>query len=117
MKLNPPIPFWQAYLRVLGIDSAIVFAVALLLGDLPQVSNLYFISSVVLFIISVVPVFFEVGGNFRTVYRLSKGEKMADLVHAQEESAKTGWRITALYGLCGLSAFILSIVTSLWWPL
>lgn len=114
-------PFWLAYLRIMGIDTLIVFPLSFLIGGLDgglaQVSNLYFWSSVVLLAVAVVPVFTEVGGNFRTVYRLSKGEKMADLIQAQEKAAQTGWRITSLYGLCGMSAFGLSILTSLWWQI
>ncbi|GAB4522663.1 MAG: hypothetical protein Fur0018_04680 [Anaerolineales bacterium] len=117
MNSKPRLPFWQSYLRILGIDSALVFVLALLLNGLPEVSNLYFLSSVILFGVAVLPVFTEVGGNFRTVYRLSRGEKMTDLVRAQEDAAKTGWRITLLYGACGFSTFFLSILTSMWWPL
>ncbi len=118
---QPKPPFWLMYLRIMGIDSLAVFILAFLLGGLEggleQVSNLYFWSSVILLGVAVVPVFSEVGGNFRTIHRLSKGEKMADLIRAQEESAKSGWRITSLYGLCGMSAFGLSIITSLWWQI
>ncbi len=114
---RPRPPFWLAYLRLMGIDSLIVFVLALLLGGLQQVSNLYFWSTVVLLFIAAMPMFSEIGGSMRTVYRLSKGEKMADLMHAQEEAAQKGWRVTALYGLGGMSAFILSILTSLWWQL
>ncbi len=119
MNTNPERrpPFWAAYLRIMGIDTLAVFALSLLLGGLQQVSNLYFWSTAILFLIAALPVFGEMGGSVRTVYRLSKGEKMADLKHAQEAAAQKGWRITALYGLCGMSTFLLSIVTSFWWQL
>ncbi|RMF50268.1 MAG: hypothetical protein D6755_01395 [Anaerolineae bacterium] len=110
-------PFWVAYLRIMGIDTLIVFALAWLLGGLQQVSNLYFWSTAVLFLIAAFPVFGEMGGSVRTVYRLSKGEKMADLKHAQEAAAQKGWRITALYGLSGVSTFVLSVLTSFWWQI
>lgn len=106
----PTRPFWLRYLQIMGIDSAIVFGLAWLLGDALQVSNFYFLSSLVLFVIAVIPIFSEVGGNVRIVGRLGRGETMRDIVQKQEKTAQRGAQQTYLYGLCGITAFILAIL-------
>ncbi|GAB4497574.1 MAG: hypothetical protein OHK0052_09400 [Anaerolineales bacterium] len=106
----PARPFWLRYLQIMGIVSAIVFALAWLMDDMLQVSNFYFLSSLVLFGIAIIPVFAEVGGNVRVVGRLGRGETMRDIVQQQEKKAQRGAQQTYLYGFCGLTAFVLAIL-------
>lgn len=106
----PARPFWLRYLQIMGIDSGIVFGLAWLLGDWLQVSNFYFLSSLVLFVIAVIPVFSEVGGNVRMVSRLGSGETMRDIIQKQEKTAQRSARQTYLYGLCGITTFVLAIL-------
>ena len=60
-QAKPQQPFWQQYLMIIVIDTIIVFIGSLILGDLRQMSNLYFWSTLILFIIAAVPIFTEVG--------------------------------------------------------
>ena len=61
MNANPNLkqtefrPFWQRYLIIIGIDSILVVIGSLLLvGDLRQISNLYFYSTIILLVIAAV---------------------------------------------------------------
>lgn len=56
-------PFWQQYLMVIGIDTIIVFIGSLLLGNLRQMSNLFFYSTLIFLIIAAVPIVTEVGAS------------------------------------------------------
>jgi hypothetical protein len=105
-----PRPFLVEYLIIIGIDTLIVFAVSLIFGGTSQVSNFYFLSSLVLLIIAAVPAFSEVGGNFRVIGRVSKGEKMADILHNQEAVGRSGARTSYLFGLAAITAFILAFI-------
>lgn len=102
--------FWRRYLQIMGIDSTIVFGLAWLLGDSLQVSNFYFLSSLVLLIIATIPIVSEVGGNVRIVGRLGRGETLRDIIQEQEKDAQRGARQTYLYGSCGITAFVLAIL-------
>jgi hypothetical protein len=106
-------PFWQRYLILMAVDSLIVFGLAgllLLLGGTNQISNFYFISSAVFFVAAVVPIFTEMSGNIRVAGKTLKGEDADELVKAQAEKSKSGARKTYLYGLAGLTTFILALV-------
>ena len=58
-----PRPFWQQYLLIMAVVTIIAILGALLLGNIRQISNLYFLSTLVLLIIAAIPIFFEVGSG------------------------------------------------------
>jgi hypothetical protein len=106
-------PFWQRYLILMAVDSLVVFglaAVLLVLGGSNQVSNFFFLSSGVFFVVAVIPIFSEVGGNLRVAGKALKGEEAEKLVKAQSDKSKSGARTTYLFGLAGLTTFILALV-------
>lgn len=114
LKPNPtqPRPMWQGFLMVLGIDTGIVLVGALLLGNLRQISNLYFISSIVLFIIAAVPIFSEVGSSAKIAGRAVKqGEKVGPQLKEKQTTFERGAQTTYVFGLSGLAAFILSMLS------
>jgi len=77
-ETKPQRPFWQQYLMVIGIDTVIVFVGSLILGDLRQMTNLYFWSTLILFIIAAVPVFTEIGTSAKIAGKASKiGRRLA----------------------------------------
>jgi hypothetical protein len=105
-------PLWQNFLIVLGIDTGIVLVGALILGNLRQISNLYFISSIVLFIIAAVPIFTEVGSSAKIAGRAVKqGEKVGPQLKEKQTSYERGAQTTYVFGLAGLAAFILSMLS------
>lgn len=106
-------PFWQRYLIILAVDSLIVFlvsAVILLFGGNNQISNLYFLSTGVLLVIAVIPIFSEMGGNLKLAGKVLKGDEAEKLVLAQAERSRQGVRTTYLYGLAGITTFVLAMV-------
>ncbi len=105
-------PFWQQYLSIIGIDTAAVLGGALLLGNLRQISNLFFISSIVLLIIAVIPIFSEIGSSAKIAGRaIREGEKVSSILKDKQPVYEQGARVTYLYGLSGITTFILSIIT------
>lgn len=105
-------PFWQQYLSIIGIDTAAVLGGALLLGNLSQISNLFFVSTIVLLIIAVIPIFSEIGNSARIAGRaIREGEKVSSILKEKQSIYEHGARITYLYGLSGITTFILSIIT------
>jgi hypothetical protein len=106
-------PFWKRYLVLMSVDSGLVFSVSiifLLFGGSNQISNLYFLSSIVFFTVASLPIFSEMGGNLRVAGRRFKGEDVDELAQSQAERSKAGMQITYLYGLAGISAIILALV-------
>jgi hypothetical protein len=104
-------PFWQQYLIIIIADTAIVFIGSLLLGDLRQMSNLYFWSTLIMFIIAAVPVFFEVGTSFKIAGKAFKdGEKVGSKIKDKQPAFDRGARITYLFGLSGITTFLLAIL-------
>lgn len=113
MKTKPPIarPFWLNLLLILGTVTLIALIGGTLIGGLAMISNLYFIGAVVLWIIAVIPIFTEVGGNTRiTIKARRAGENPKELIQAEEGKYKRGSRITYLYGLSGFICFVLAII-------
>jgi hypothetical protein len=118
MKRSPlaqpalPKPFWQRLLTILGVDSFFVLSGALLLRSLAQISNLFFISSIVLFTIAALPIFGEVGGRAKAISSaLKDGEKVGARLKEKQAEFDQGARITYVFGLAGLIVFLLSILT------
>ena len=105
-------PFWQLYLIFLLLDTALVVFVSLLLGDIRQMSNLYFLSTMIMFIIAVIPIFFEIGSSAKLIGRsLKDGEEVGDEMKNKRKTFDRGARITYLFGLTGLTTFILAFLT------
>jgi hypothetical protein len=104
-------PFWQQYLMIIGIDTIIVFIGSLILGDLRQMSNLYFWSTLILFIIAAVPIFTEVGTSAKIAGKaLKDGEKVGSQLKEKQPAFDRGARITYLFGLAGFTTLILAIL-------
>ena len=105
-------PFWQQYLLIMGIDTIIVFLGSLLLGDLRQMTNLYFWSTLILLIIAAVPILTEVGTSVKIRGKAIKdGEEVGSQLKEKQSSFDRGARITYLFGLAGLTTFLLAFVT------
>jgi uncharacterized membrane protein YhaH (DUF805 family) len=105
-------PFWQLYLLILLIITALVLIGALLLGDIRQMSNLYFWSTLIMFIIAAIPIFFEIGSSAKIIGRsLKEGDEIGDKMKNKKETFDRGARITYLFGLTGISTFILAFLT------
>ena len=108
-------PFWLQCLIIFAIDSAVVLLIALLFRDWGLISNLYFISSFVFFIIAAIPILSEMGTSAKLAGRaVRKGEKVGPLLKDKQVVFEQGFRTTYVYGLIGLLTFILSLVTTSW---
>ena len=111
-ETKPQRPFWQQYLMIMGIDTVIVFIGSLILGDLRQMTNLYFWSTLILFIIAAVPVFTEIGTSAKIAGKaLKDGEKVGSQLKEKQPAFDRGARITYLFGLSAFTTFILAILT------
>jgi hypothetical protein len=105
-------PFLLQYLMIMAVVTIIVVIGSLLLGDIRQISNLYFWSTLILFIIAVVPIFSEVGTRIKiTGKSIKDGEKIGDQLSEKKTAFDRGARITYLFGLSGITTFILAILT------
>ena len=112
LEQSKPGPFWQQYLLIIGIDTLIVFLGSLLLGDLRQMTNLYFWSTLILLVIAAVPIFTEVGTSAKIAGKAIKdGEEVGSQLKEKQSSFDRGARITYLFGLAALTTFILAFVT------
>jgi multisubunit Na+/H+ antiporter MnhE subunit len=105
-------PVWQSFLIILGIDTLVVLLGALILGNFRQISNLYFMSSIILLIIAAVPIFTEVGSSAKIARRAVKeGEKVAPQLKEKQVVFERNAKMTYTFGLAGLAAFILSMLS------
>jgi len=112
LETRPQRPFWQQYLLIMSIVTVLVLVGLLILGDLRQVSNLYFWSTLVLLIIAAVPVFTEVGTSVKIAGKAIKdGEKVGSQLKEKQPAFDRGARITYLFGLSAFTTFILAILT------
>jgi hypothetical protein len=108
-----PRPFWQQVLIVLGIDTLIVVLGAFVLRDPGQISNLYFLSSIVLFFVAAIPIASEIGSSAKIAGKAIKGgEKVNDLLRDKQVIYQQNARITYVFGLAGLVALSLSFLTT-----
>lgn len=105
-------PFLLQYLMVMGIVTIIVVLGSLLLGNIRQISNLYFWSTLILFIIAALPIFSEVGTRVKITGKAIKdGENAGDQLKDKKTAFDRGARLTYLFGLSGITTFILAILT------
>ena len=97
---------------ILGVIPIIVVFGSLLLGNIRQVSNLYFWSTLILFIIAAVPIFTEIGTRVKiTGKALRGGEKAEDQLKEKKTTFDRGAWITYLLGSTGITTFVLAILT------
>ncbi len=109
---HTPRPFWQRLVMIIGIDIFVVVVAALLMGNLHQVTNLFFLSSIVLFVIAVIPIATEIGSSAKIVGKaLKDSQKVGSQLKEKQPEFDRGTRMTYLFGLAGMIAFILSILT------
>ncbi len=112
METQPKRSFWQQYLMVIGIVTIIALIGSLILGNIRQMTNLYFYSTLVLFIIAAVPVFTEVGSSVKIAGKaLINRESVGPQLKEKKPAFDRGARITYLFGLSGITTFILAILT------
>jgi len=112
METQPKRPFWQQYLMVIGIVTIIALIGSLILGNIRQMTNLYFYSTLILFIIAAVPVFTEVGSSVKIAGKaLIDRESVGPQLKEKKPAFDRGARITYLFGLSGITTFILAILT------
>ena len=112
LETRPQRPFWQQYLLIMSIVTVLVLVGSLILGDLRQVSNLYFWSTLVLLIIAAVPVFTEVGTSMKIAGKAIKdGEKVGSQLKEKKPGFDRGARISYSFGLSAFTTFILAILT------
>jgi hypothetical protein len=97
---------------IMGIDTIIVFLGSLLLGDIRQMTNLYFWSTLILMIIAVIPILTEVGTSVKIRDKAIKdGEKVGTKLTDKLSSFDRGTRISYLFGLAALTTFLLTFLT------
>ena len=65
-----------------------------------------------MFIIAVIPIFFEIGSSAKLIGRsLKDGEEVGDDMKNKRKTFDRGARITYLFGLTGITTFILAFLT------
>jgi hypothetical protein len=97
---------------VMGVVTIIVVVGSLLLDNIRQISNLYFWNSLILFIITAVPIFTEVGTRVKIAGKALKDEvKVGDQLKDKKSAFDRGARITYVFGLSGITTFVLAILT------
>jgi len=98
-------------LLILGVDTVIVFIGSLIFGNLRQMSNLFFWSTLIFFIIAAIPVFTEVGTSAKIAGKaLKDGGKVGTQLKEKQPAFDRGARITYLFGLAGITTFILAFL-------
>ena len=112
MEPKPPRPFWQQYLLIIFIVTIVALVGSLILGNIRQMSNLYFWSTLVLFIVAAVPIFSEVGTSAKIIGKALKDkENVGSQLKEKQPAFDRGARTTYLYGLSGITTFILAVIT------
>lgn len=112
IRPKPQRPFWLLYLTIIGIDTVVVLIGSLILGNLRQMSNLYFLSTLLFFIVAAIPIFTELGTSARIAGKAIKdGEQVGSQLKEKQPAFDRGARITYLFGLAGITTFILAILT------
>ncbi len=114
MKTKPSslLGFFKDLLIVLGVITLIAIVVALVMGHTGQVSNTYFVATVICWIAAAVPAFSEIGGNAKiSIQNRKEIKKAREIIRGKEEEYQQGARKMYLYGFSGVICFILAIVT------
>jgi len=110
--ISSPRPFWLNLILIVGAVTLIGITWALIAQDISAVSNTYFLSTMVLWIVAIVPAFGEMGGNVKIRVEARKSGKDAkQMINAQEEKYQRGGKVTFLFGLAGFICFILAFAS------
>lgn len=113
-EARKPRNFWQQLMIILGVDTVIVILAALLFRNPAQISNFYFLSSIILFIVAAIPIAAEIGGSAKIAGKAVKeGEKVNALLKEKQVVYEQQAQTTYLYGLAGLIAFVLAFVSTI----
>jgi hypothetical protein len=105
-------PFWQLYLSLIVMDSALVIIGSIILGSLQRMSDLYFWSTLILLIVAALPILFELGTSAKIAGKAIKdGEKVGSQLKDKKATFDLGARITYLFGLAGITTFIFAILS------
>jgi len=114
---RPPIfnlPRWLQTLIILAISSALVFLIAVLLGDVGYVSNLYFYTTLILFIIAIIPIILEIVSSGKIASKaVKKNENVSEVLKEKQKIYQQRADITYVFGFSGIITFLLSIITGL----
>ena len=108
-----PRPFWQQVSIVLAIDTLIVLLGAFVLRNPGQISNLYFLSSIVLFFVAAIPIASEIGSSAKIAGKaIKEGEKVNTLLRDKQIIYQQNARTTYVFGFAGLITFALSFLAA-----
>jgi len=108
------LPRWLQTLIVLAISSALVFLIAVLLGDVGYVSNLYFYATLILFIIAIIPIILEIVSSGKIASKaVKKNENVSEVLKEKQKVYQQRADITYVFGFSGIITFLLSIITGL----
>jgi len=107
------LPRWFQTLIVLAISSALVFLIAVWLGNLGYVSSLYFYATLILFIIAIIPIFFEILSSAKIASKaVKKNEKVSEVLKEKQKVYEQRANVTYVFGFSGIITFLLSIITA-----
>ena len=112
-ETKAPRPFLLDLLILLAGISLVGFLITLIFSTV-LLSNMYFIATVLCWLVAAVPIFGEIGGNTKVSFQARKDGKIAREVIAEREKAgkyRKGTRITFLYGIGGFLSLILAFLT------
>jgi hypothetical protein len=112
LKQTKQRPFWLQYLIIIGIVILIVLVGSLLLGNIRQMTNLFFLSTFLLLIVAAVPIVFEIGASARIAGKAIKDrEEIGTQLKDKQSKFDRGARITYLFGLAAITTLLLALVT------
>jgi hypothetical protein len=112
LKQTKQRPFWLQYLIIIGIVILIVLVGSLLLGNIRQMTNLFFLSTFLLLIVAAVPIVFEIGASARIAGKAIKDrEEIGTQLKDKQSTFDRGARITYLFGLAAITTLLLALVT------
>jgi hypothetical protein len=101
-------------LIILLLVSALVFMVAVLLGNLGYVSNLYFYASLLLLILAIIPIVLELISSGKLASKaVRKDQNVSEILKEKQKLYEQRASLTYVFGISGIATFFLSIITSL----
>ena len=107
------LPRWLQTIIVLAIFSALVFLIAVLLGNLGYVSSLYFYATIILFIIAIIPIIFEILSSAKIASKaVKKNEKVSEDLKEKQKVYEQSANVTYVFGFSGIITFLLSIISA-----
>ena len=110
--ISSPRPFWLNVILIIGAITLIGTIWALIAQNIDAISNTYFLSTLVLWIVAIVPAIGEMGGNVKIRVEARKSGKDAkQMINAEEGKYQRGGKVTFLFGFAGFICFILAFAT------